>query len=49
MLLFVDTEFADVVANEFVSLALVSVDGTFEFYAERDPLPASSTEKGRRR
>jgi len=44
MLLFVDTEFADVHARELVSLALVSADGAFEFYAERDPLPASPTD-----
>ena len=44
MLLFVDAEFADVHARELVSLALVSEDGAFEFYAERDPLPSSPTE-----
>jgi hypothetical protein len=44
MHLFVDTEFADVHARELVSLALVSADGAFEFYAERDPLPASPTD-----
>jgi len=44
MLLFVDTEWADAQARDLVSLALVSEDGRFEFYAERDPLPSSPTE-----
>jgi 3' exoribonuclease, RNase T-like len=44
MLLFIDTEWADVLANELVSLALVSDCGRFEFYAERDPLPGESTD-----
>jgi len=44
MLLFVDTEYADLHARELVSLALVSEDGRFEFYAERDPLPSSPTD-----
>jgi len=44
MLLFVDTEFADVGAQELVSLALVSETGDLEFYAERDPLPSAPTE-----
>lgn len=44
MILFIDTEWADVVASELVSLALVSDCGRYEFYAERDPLPAKPTD-----
>jgi 3' exoribonuclease, RNase T-like len=44
VILFIDTEWADVLANELVSLALVSDCGRFEFYAERDPLPAGGTD-----
>jgi hypothetical protein len=44
LILFIDTEWADELANELVSLALVSDCGRFEFYAERDPLPANATE-----
>jgi hypothetical protein len=44
VILFIDTEWADQLANEVVSLALVSDCGKFEFYAERDPLPANATE-----
>jgi len=44
VILFIDTEWADELANELVSLALVSDCGRFEFYAERDPLPADATE-----
>jgi hypothetical protein len=44
VILFIDTEWADKLANEVVSLALVSDCGRFEFYAERDPLPTSATE-----
>jgi 3' exoribonuclease, RNase T-like len=39
VILFIDTEWADQLANELVSMALVSDCGKFEFYAERDPLP----------
>jgi hypothetical protein len=44
MILFIDTEWADVLANELVSLALVSDCGRFEFYAEREPLPAAGND-----
>jgi hypothetical protein len=44
VILFIDTEWADQLANEVVSLALVSDCGKFEFYAERDPLPSDATE-----
>lgn len=44
MILFIDTEWADVLANKLVSLALVSDCGTYEFYAERDPLPDNGTD-----
>ena len=44
MILFIDTEWADALANELVSLALVSDCGRFEFYAERDPLPTVATD-----
>ena len=44
MILFIDTEWADPLANELVSLALVSDCGRHEFYAERDPLPDNGTE-----
>lgn len=37
--LYLDCEWADVLASELVSLALVSADGHQVFYAERDPLP----------
>lgn len=37
--LFLDCEWADTLASELVSLALVSADGHHTFYAERDPLP----------
>lgn len=43
MILFIDTEFADVAASKLVSIALVSDCGRFEFYAERDPLPVGAT------
>jgi hypothetical protein len=43
MILFIDTEWADILASELVSLALVSDCGLFEFYAERDPLPPTPT------
>src|SRR5687768_9037238 len=43
MILFIDTEWADVVASELVSLALISDCGRYEFYAERDPLPDKPT------
>jgi len=42
--LFLDTEWADVIGSELVSLALVSADGQHRFYAERDPLPAKPTD-----
>ena len=41
--IFLDCEWADVIASELVSLALVSRDGRQVFYAERDPLPESPT------
>jgi len=41
--LFLDCEWADVLASELVSLALVSIDLRHVFYAERDPLPADPT------
>jgi len=39
--LFLDCEWADVLASELVSIALVSADGRHVFYAERDPLPSN--------
>ncbi|MBU8974516.1 3'-5' exoribonuclease [Lysobacter sp. MMG2] len=42
--LFLDTEWADVMGSELVSIALVSEDGEREFYAERDPLPSFATD-----
>jgi hypothetical protein len=39
--LFLDCEWADVLASELVSLALVSSDEKSIFYAERDPLPSN--------
>lgn len=42
--LFLDTEWADVLGSELVSLALVSEDGQHVFYAERDPLPDAPTD-----
>lgn len=44
MMLFLDTEWADVPASKLVSLALVGHDDRFVFYAERDPLPEKSTD-----
>ncbi|HEL4185784.1 TPA: 3'-5' exoribonuclease [Stenotrophomonas maltophilia] len=44
MNLFLDTEWADPIGSELVSLALVSEDGAYQFYAERDPLPAFPTD-----
>lgn len=41
--LFLDCEWADVLASELVSLALVSLGLRHVFYAERDPLPADPT------
>lgn len=43
MKLFLDVEWADVLASELVSMALVSLDGQHVFYAERDPLPPDPT------
>lgn len=43
MKLFLDVEWADVLASELVSMALVSLDGQHVFYAERDPLPKEPT------
>lgn len=40
MELFLDCEWADVLASELVSIALVSADGRHVFYAEREPLPS---------
>ena len=40
MKLFLDCEWADVLASELVSIGLVSADQRHTFYAERDPLPA---------
>lgn len=42
--LFLDTEWADVIGADLVSLALISEDGRRVFYAERDPLPANATD-----
>ena len=42
--LFLDTEWADPGGSELVSLALISEDGTHQFYAERDPLPEVATD-----
>lgn len=42
--LFLDTEWADVLGSNLVSLALVNEDGERVFYAERDPLPDDPTE-----
>lgn len=42
--LFLDTEWADVLGADLVSLALVSADGSQRFYAERDPLPECPTD-----
>ena len=43
MKLFLDVEWADVLASELVSMALVSLDDQHVFYAERDPLPEEPT------
>lgn len=44
MYFFLDTEWADPIGSELVSIALVSEDGLHRFYAERDPLPAMPTD-----
>lgn len=44
MRLFLDTEWADTLDSELVSLALVSEDGSDRFYAEVSPLPKRPTE-----
>jgi hypothetical protein len=42
MILFLDTEFTDLSPEmELLSLALVSVDGDYEFYGERNDVPAA--------
>lgn len=41
---FLDTEWADANGTALVSLALVSEDGTREFYAEREVLPEHPTD-----
>lgn len=42
--LFLDTEWADTMASELVSLALVSEDGLHRYYAEVNPLPVNPTD-----
>lgn len=42
--LFLDCEWADTLASQLVSLALVSADGAHRFYAERAPLPDQPTD-----
>ncbi|MCR6687077.1 3'-5' exoribonuclease [Pseudoxanthomonas sp.] len=42
--LFLDTEWADLDGANLVSLALVSQDGQFKLYVERDPLPPPGSE-----
>lgn len=37
--LFLDCEWADILASELVSIALVPLDGGRVFYAEREVLP----------
>lgn len=41
---FLDTEWADVIGSELVSLALVNEDGDRHFYAERANLPEAPTD-----
>lgn len=41
---FLDTEWADPIGSDLVSLALVSEDGVYRFYAERDRLPTMPTD-----
>lgn len=42
--LFLDTEWADNIGSELVSLALVSDDGAHRFYCEVSPLPKEPTD-----
>lgn len=44
MQFFLDTEWADTLGAELISLALVSASGAHRFYAEIDPLPEVSTD-----
>lgn len=44
MKLFLDTEWADTLGSELVSLALISADSAHHFYVERDPLPSAPTD-----
>jgi hypothetical protein len=39
---FLDTEWADPLAKQLVSLTLVSEDGLYEFYAEIEPSAADA-------
>lgn len=41
---FLDTEWADTLGSELVSIGLVSQNGARLFYAERDPLPTSPSD-----
>ena len=41
--LFLDCEWADVTANELVSIGVASIDGERSFYAEIDVLPPDPT------
>ncbi len=41
---FLDTEWADVLGADLVSIGLISEDGVHRFYAERNPLPAVATD-----
>lgn len=43
-ILFLDTEWADTIGLELVSLALVSEDGSRRFYSEVSPLPKNPTD-----
>jgi len=45
--LFLDTEWADTIGSELVSLGLVSEDREHRFYAERKPLPENPTDFAR--
>ena len=44
MRFFLDTEWADPLGSELVSIGLVSEDGVHRFYAERAPLPPTPTD-----
>ncbi len=44
MRFFLDTEWADVLGADLISIGLISEDGSKQFYAERDPRPQATSD-----